>query len=194
MSFGLEYAPGSSFKEVIALSSIAAKHKKLVAIHTRLSNPKDIDFSSLEKAAASLKQALERPPKNDLERDGVIQRFEYTFELCWKFIRRLLLAMGRKVQVLPMMSVEEGIRAARTIFPRAYFEQTKAARLIECLKRYKRVVNRKTNEPMGPLHDEYSHGADCWRYVAQAVDLMRSDGRKRQTVEPLLQPGGWMAN
>jgi N-acyl-D-amino-acid deacylase len=43
LSFGLEYAPGSSFKEVIALSSIAAKHKKLVAIHTRLANPKDID-------------------------------------------------------------------------------------------------------------------------------------------------------
>ncbi len=49
LSFGLEYAPGSSFKEVIALSSIAAKHKKLVAIHTRLSNPKDID---------SLKEAI----------------------------------------------------------------------------------------------------------------------------------------
>ena len=60
-----------------------------------MTNPKDIDFSSLEKAVASLKQAVERPPKNDLERDGVIQRFEYTFELCWKYIRRLLLAMGR---------------------------------------------------------------------------------------------------
>ena len=60
-----------------------------------MTNPKDIDFSSLEKAIVSLRQALERPPKNDLERDGVIQRFEYTFELCWKYIRRLLLAMGR---------------------------------------------------------------------------------------------------
>jgi nucleotidyltransferase substrate binding protein (TIGR01987 family) len=60
-----------------------------------MTDPKEIDFSSLEKALASLKQALEHPPKNDLERDGVIQRFEYTFELCWKFIRRSLLTMGR---------------------------------------------------------------------------------------------------
>jgi len=52
-----------------------------------MTDPKDIDFSSLEKAGASLKQALQRPPNNDLERDGVIQRFEYTFELCWKYIR-----------------------------------------------------------------------------------------------------------
>ena len=27
---------------------------------------------------------------------------------------------------------------------------------------------------MGPLHDEYSHGADMFRYLGQAVDLMRN--------------------
>ncbi|WPC43004.1 N-acyl-D-amino-acid deacylase family protein [Clostridium sp. JS66] len=43
LSFGLEYAPGASFEEVIALSSIAAKYKKLVAIHTRLDGPDDLD-------------------------------------------------------------------------------------------------------------------------------------------------------
>lgn len=54
-----------------------------------------IDFSSLQQALASLKQALEKAPDDDLERDGVIQRFEYTFELCWKMIRRVLIALGR---------------------------------------------------------------------------------------------------
>lgn len=58
--------------------------------------PKEtIDFSSLEQALASLKQALGKAPDDDLERDGVIQRFEYTFELCWKMIRRVLIALGR---------------------------------------------------------------------------------------------------
>ena len=28
---------------------------------------------------------------------------------------------------------------------------------------------------MGPLHDEYSHGADAFRYLGQAVELMRND-------------------
>lgn len=25
---------------------------------------------------------------------------------------------------------------------------------------------------MGPMHDEFSHGADMFRYIGQAVDLM----------------------
>lgn len=47
---------------------------------------KKIDYTSLENAIKSLEKALSRIPKNDIERDGVIQRFEYTFELAWKFV------------------------------------------------------------------------------------------------------------
>lgn len=54
-----------------------------------------IDLSSLETALVTLRDSLKRPPANLLERDGVIQRFEYTFELSWKMIRKVLLAMGR---------------------------------------------------------------------------------------------------
>jgi nucleotidyltransferase substrate binding protein (TIGR01987 family) len=57
--------------------------------------PNKIDFSSLKSALKSLESALTPAPRNDRERDGAIQRFEYTFELCWKFIRRYLFAMGR---------------------------------------------------------------------------------------------------
>lgn len=35
LSFGLEYVPGSSVKEVLALAKVAAKYGKLVSIHTR---------------------------------------------------------------------------------------------------------------------------------------------------------------
>ncbi len=34
--------------------------------------------------------AAEQEPQNELLRDGVIQRFEYSHELCLKFIRRVL--------------------------------------------------------------------------------------------------------
>lgn len=54
-----------------------------------------IDFSSLEDALKSFEEAISSPPKSELERDGVIQRFEYTFELCWKSIRKILLELGR---------------------------------------------------------------------------------------------------
>jgi nucleotidyltransferase substrate binding protein (TIGR01987 family) len=60
-----------------------------------MATPQEIHLAPLQRALVSLEAAFARPPANDLERDGAIQRFEYTFELCWKFIRRYLLAMGR---------------------------------------------------------------------------------------------------
>ena len=48
----------------------------------------ELSMDPLKKTAATLKLALSAEPKNDLERDGVIQRFEYTFELSWKTLKR----------------------------------------------------------------------------------------------------------
>lgn len=50
--------------------------------------PEALDLSSLMNAVTRLEAAFSRSPGNDLERDGGIQRFEYTYELCWKMIRR----------------------------------------------------------------------------------------------------------
>jgi phage terminase large subunit len=83
----------------------------------------------------------------------------------------ILRALGRRPEVLPALSVEEGIKAARLTFPRLYVDDTKCQRLLECLKRYKRIVN-KLGEPMAPLHDEYSHGADMFRYAAVSANMM----------------------
>lgn len=62
-----------------------------------------INISSLEKAVQSLATALEAygnspyqegSPERELMRDGVIQRFEYTFELSWKMLKRYLEEYG----------------------------------------------------------------------------------------------------
>lgn len=53
----------------------------------------EIDFSSLGKALKSLQEAVElskESPSDEIIRDAVIQRFEYTFELCWKHLKRYL--------------------------------------------------------------------------------------------------------
>ena len=104
-----------------------------------------------------------------LPHDGRTRNFQ-----TGKSTEEMLAAMGRTVHVLPQASVEEGIRALRLLFPRLYFDREKTARLVECLRRYRRDINQKTNEPSGPLHDEFSHGADCARYIGQAVELMGS--------------------
>lgn len=52
-----------------------------------------LDFQSLQKAIAQLEAGLQESqgsPESELLRDGVIQRFEYTYELCWKMLRRYL--------------------------------------------------------------------------------------------------------
>lgn len=56
----------------------------------------DIEFSLVDRALVSLRDALAHGPKNDLERDGVIQRFEYSFELVWKIGKRVLDGLGIK--------------------------------------------------------------------------------------------------
>ena len=58
-------------------------------------DPSQLDLTPLSRALASLDEGLAQPPRNKLERDGVIQRFEYTFELCWKSIQKALVVLGR---------------------------------------------------------------------------------------------------
>lgn len=62
-----------------------------------------LDFSSLENAIMALEEALEiydadsradDAPARLVLRDGVIQRFEFTFELAWKMLRRNLEQVG----------------------------------------------------------------------------------------------------
>ena len=102
-----------------------------------------------------------------LPHDGRTRNFQ-----TGKSTEEQLQSMGRKPIVLAQTSVEEGIKAARMMFPRCYFDKTKTVRLLECLKRYRRAMHVQTNEPMAPLHDAFSHGADMFRYIGQAVPIM----------------------
>jgi phage terminase large subunit len=86
-------------------------------------------------------------------------------------IRRL----GRKIHVIPVDRVENGIKAARMMFRQVYFDEVKAARLVECLKRYRRNIPTTTEEPSTPVHDEFSHGADAFRMLAMIANRMTND-------------------
>lgn len=88
----------------------------------------------------------------------------------------ILRGMGRVVQIVPKGDVEVGIKKARLIFPRCYFDKDKTVRLRECLKRYKRVIPATTGgEPSAPLHDEFCHGADAFRYLSLVSGQLRND-------------------
>ena len=55
-----------------------------------------IDIQPLLDAFASFEEAMGQVT-SDLTRDGTIQRFEYTFELAWKTMKRVLRAKGSEV-------------------------------------------------------------------------------------------------
>ena len=57
-----------------------------------------VSLIPLKSALISLQAALTPPPANDRERDGAIQRFEYTFELSWKTAKRALAQHGIEAQ------------------------------------------------------------------------------------------------
>lgn len=72
-----------------------------------------LDFTSLAKATASLAEALDAAkarPGDLLARDASIQRFEYTFELCAKFLRRQLEAMSDSPSEVDALGYKDVIR------------------------------------------------------------------------------------
>lgn len=92
-----------------------------------------------------------------------------------KSAKEIMEALGWTVKITPNLRVEEGIRLTRMAFPQMVFDKDKAARIVQCAKRYRRSVNQQTNEPGAPLHDEWSHGADNLRYVAINAEQMTNE-------------------
>jgi len=91
-----------------------------------------------------------------------------------KSAKEILTKLGCSVQIVPSVPVEAGIKAARMALNRTYFDK-KATGLVDSLKRYRRAINATTNEAGAPLHDENSHGADCYRYLAIVADRMTNE-------------------
>lgn len=91
-----------------------------------------------------------------------------------KSAEEILKQLGRQVEIVENIGVEDGIKAARLIFPRAYFDQNNASQLLNRLGRYRRRV-APNGTAMAPVHDDESHGADMFRYLAIVADQMSND-------------------
>lgn len=76
---------------------------------------KKIDYTSFALALASLEKAVDRAaevPEDAELRDAVIQRFEYTYELAWKMIKRQLEAEAAVPAEIDMLSFRSLMREA----------------------------------------------------------------------------------
>ena len=84
------------------------------------------------------------------------------------------------MKVTPNLPIETGIKAGRMALRQAAFDKTKSARLVECLKRYRRGINERTNEPVSPVHDRVQSRR---RRLALPGDQRREVQQRRRSAQ-----------
>lgn len=73
-------------------------------------------------------------------------------------------------------SIMEGIEKVRGVFPRIFMDKVKCNYLIKCLLQYHNEYDNKAKTFRDrPQHDWSSHSADALRYLALALDNIRTD-------------------
>ena len=145
-------------------------------------------FHTLDWYSNELKKRPYNWGKVWLPHDGVTKDYK-----TGKSALDIMTALGWNCEIIPVGEVEHGIRLARMLFPRLWIDKEKTTRLQECLKRYRRAINATTGQPTGPLHDEYSHGADAFRYLATCVDMLKNDNIVKRRRADDYRTGDWMS-
>ncbi len=85
-------------------------------------------------------------------------------------IEEMAKASGYNVRITPMLSIEDGINALRTVFPTMYFDEENCADGLQALRHYRYKVDSLTGQfSREPLHDENSNYADSARYIAVSM-------------------------
>jgi phage terminase large subunit len=99
-----------------------------------------------------------------------------------------------KVRIVANLSIEDGIAAARAIFPKSYFDKDKCADGIQALRHYRYEQDEKLlTLKKVPLHDWASHAADGFRMAGVAIQEPK---RKQEAILRPTNPygeAGWMA-
>jgi phage terminase large subunit len=101
-----------------------------------------------------------------------------------KSSRQIMREKGWTVEMVPNITINEGIKSAREAIPRTYIDKKRGDPLVQCLRRYRRDVNSKTKEEGTPVHDRWSHGSDAYRYLSLVAEKMTNF-----TDKPIRSPG-----
>lgn len=88
---------------------------------------------------------------------------------------QLRAALGHgSVDIIPVLRREDGIKAARSMFPRCYFDRARCADGLKGLRRYRREMQTDgVSLQLSPKHDWASNPADAFRSVAVAWESRR---------------------
>ena len=111
-----------------------------------------------------------------------------------KSIIEQFLAAGIRPNIVPEMSLQDGIEAARLILPRCWFDEEACYDGIEHLRAYMREFDEKTQTYRSrPRHDQHSHAADAFRYLALAARTVVSKSHRQHKMTSIVKPGAHYA-
>jgi phage terminase large subunit len=135
------------------------------------------DHRTLDSYSAQLKNLSYNWGTMFLPHDGQSKDFKHGISA-----EDIMKKLGWDIRIVPKADIESGIKLARMNFHRIYFDKS-AQRLVECLKNYRRSINSATNEPGAPLHDEFSHGADAFRYLCTSIEAMKNESWSKEKIQ-----------
>ena len=104
---------------------------------------------------------------------------------------------GLKFEITPRVTggaseVEDGIHAARLLWPRCWFDEEKTRPLVEALQHYRRDYNSRLGEFRStPVHDWSSHAADAFRGLAVRQTVPKPKKREPFSIDEMPQSMEW---
>jgi phage terminase large subunit len=111
-------------------------------------------------------------------------------------IEEQMRSAGFKVEIVPKLSVADGIAAARSIFSRCFFDSERCFDGVQALRHYRYELDERLGGfKREPLHDWASHPADAFRYLAVSITepkRQREQEKKQQYYYPGQQTQAWM--
>lgn len=95
------------------------------------------------------------------------------------------LQQGIKPELVPDMSLQDGIEAARQVIPLCWFNEQATYEGLEHLRAYSREWDEKTGTfRQKPKHDAHSHASDSFRYLAIVAKKLKVKKVSRFAITP----------
>ena len=133
-----------------------------------------------------------------------IQEYGYVIDTLWlphdagnktlssngRSIEEIVRAAGYNTRVIERTPIVDSINAARMMFNKCWFDRNNTHDGLQCLRHYRYDVDPDTKQfSQKPLHDNYSHGADAFRYIGLMVNEPRKTPKQKNTYQ---LPSSWM--
>ena len=133
-----------------------------------------------------------------------IQSYGYVIDTIWlphdagnktlashgKSIEEVVRAANFNTRVIERTPIVDSINAARMMFNKCWFDRINTHDGLQCLRHYRYDVDPDTKQfSQKPLHDNYSHGADAFRYIGLMVNEPRKAPKQKSTYN---LPSSWM--